>query len=91
VPRTRINPVSWRPAAAPSRARRRHSDVPLPPLDVVDVGGTGPEDVVVAGDGSVYTGTADGMVRRIRRVIADRARKSDRPPASSEFRTSPRK
>ena len=68
MPRTRINPVSWRPATAPSRARRRHSDVPLPPLDVVDVGGTGPEDVVVAGDGSVYTGTADGMVRRIRRL-----------------------
>jgi sugar lactone lactonase YvrE len=68
VPRPRINPVSWRPAAAPSRARRRHSDVPLPPLDVVDVGGPGPEDVVVAGDGSVYTGTADGLVRRIRRL-----------------------
>jgi len=74
VPRPRINPVSWRPAAAPSRARRRHSDVPLPPLDVVDVGGPGPEDVVVAGDGSVYTGTADGLVRRIRRFRDEPAR-----------------
>jgi sugar lactone lactonase YvrE len=66
VSRPRINPVPWRPAAAPSRARRRTSDVPLPPLDVIDVGGHGPEDVVVAGDGSVYTGTGDGMIRRIR-------------------------
>ena len=74
MPRPRINPVSWRPAAAPSRARRRHSDVPLPPLDVVDVGGPGPEDVVVAGDGSVYTGTADGLVRRIRRFRDEPAR-----------------
>lgn len=66
MPRPRINPVSWRPAAAPSRARRRQSDVPLPPLDTVEVGGKGPEDVVVAGDGTVYTGTEDGLVRRIR-------------------------
>jgi sugar lactone lactonase YvrE len=66
VPRPRINPVPWRPQAAPSRARRRRSDVPLPGLDVVEVGGTGPEDIVVAGDGTVWTGTGDGLVRRIR-------------------------
>jgi sugar lactone lactonase YvrE len=66
VGRTRIDPVAWRPQAAPSRARRRSSDVPLPPLQVLDVGGHGPEDVVVADDGTVYTGTADGLVRRLR-------------------------
>jgi sugar lactone lactonase YvrE len=70
VSRPRIDPVSWRPSAAPSRARRRSSDVPLPPLDVVEVGGTGPEDVVVAGDGTIYTGTADGLIRRVR-VLRD--------------------
>ena len=74
--RPRINPVPWRPAPAPSRARRRRSDVPLPPLDVVDVGGRGPEDVVVAGDGSVYTGTEDGLVRRIR-LLRDAPAKVD--------------
>jgi sugar lactone lactonase YvrE len=66
VSRPRINPVPWRPPAAPSPARRRRSDDPLPALDVVEVGGTGPEDIVVAGDGTVYTGTEDGLVRRIR-------------------------
>src|SRR5689334_18154795 len=66
VPRPRINPVPWRPQAAPSRARRKRSDVPLPELDVVEVGGTGPEDIAVAGDGTVWTGTEDGLIRRIR-------------------------
>lgn len=33
---------------------------------VVPVPGDGPEDVVVDGDGSVYTGTADGAVFRVR-------------------------
>lgn len=66
MPRAAIDPVRWRPAPAPSRARRRRGTVPLPQPTVIDVGGPGPEDVVVAGDGTVYTGTSDGLIRRIR-------------------------
>ena len=61
-----IAPVSWHPSAATSRAVRKASEVRLPELRVVDVGGTGPEDVLVGPDGSVYTGTGDGCIRRLR-------------------------
>ncbi|MFI7585699.1 SMP-30/gluconolactonase/LRE family protein [Spongisporangium articulatum] len=63
--RAKIAPVSWHPARATERARQKESRVPLPELRLVDVGGEGPEDVLVGGDGSVWTGTADGAVRRI--------------------------
>ena len=39
--------------------------MPLPPLRLVDVGGTGPEDVVVDGAGRIVTGVADGRLLRI--------------------------
>ena len=35
---------------------------PLRPVRVIGVGGKGPEDVVVAGDGTVYTGLEDGRL-----------------------------
>ncbi|MEH6379422.1 SMP-30/gluconolactonase/LRE family protein, partial [Streptomyces sp. KLMMK] len=38
---------------------------PLPPLRMLRIGGPGPEDVVVDGDGRVLTGTGDGRIRRI--------------------------
>jgi sugar lactone lactonase YvrE len=61
-----IAPVSWRPAAAPPRARKKSSAVPMPPMTVVPVGGHGPEDVLVGQEGEAYTGTADGRIRRVR-------------------------
>ena len=70
-PRPPIDPRPWRPAPAPARARQRRGSVPLPPLEVFEVGGTGPEDVVVAGDGTLYTGTGDGLVRRLRVLAPD--------------------
>ncbi|MCU0266351.1 MAG: SMP-30/gluconolactonase/LRE family protein, partial [Actinomycetia bacterium] len=61
-----IRPVAWQPPPAPARAGQASSDVPLPPLRVYDVGGPGPEDVLVdPADGSVLTGTADGRVLRL--------------------------
>lgn len=70
-----IEPVPWRPAAAPARARRRRSAPPMPPMTVVPVGGPGPEDVLLGQEGEAYTGTADGRIRRIRphsvEVLAD--------------------
>jgi sugar lactone lactonase YvrE len=39
--------------------------VPLPPLRLIDVGGAGPEDVVVDGAGRVVTGVADGRLLRV--------------------------
>ncbi|OAR26995.1 strictosidine synthase [Streptomyces sp. ERV7] len=45
----------------PSPATR----APLPPLRLVELGGTGPEDVVFDGSGRLLTGVADGRVLRI--------------------------
>src|SRR2546423_12970311 len=64
MPRPSIHPVVWRPPALPPRARSRTGPVPLPPLRLIDVGGTGPEDVVVDGTGRVVTGVADGRLLR---------------------------
>ncbi|MGP9022776.1 SMP-30/gluconolactonase/LRE family protein [Streptomyces sp. BR1] len=38
---------------------------PLPPLHLVELGGTGPEDVVFDSSGRVLTGVADGRILRI--------------------------
>jgi sugar lactone lactonase YvrE len=61
-----IRPVRWHPPKAPARARRSTSAVPLPPLRVFDLGGEGPEDVLVdPADGSVLTGVVDGRILRV--------------------------
>src|SRR2546430_7309041 len=63
--RPSIRPVVWQPPPRPPRARGRTGPVPLPPLRLVDVGGLGPEDVVVDGAGRIVTGVADGRLLRI--------------------------
>ena len=63
--RPSIRPVVWQPPPRPPRARARTGPVPLPPLRLVDVGGLGPEDVVVDGAGRVVTGVADGRLLRV--------------------------
>ena len=79
MPRPSIEPVVWQPPEAPERARRSAGNRPLPPLRLLDLIGTGPEDVLVAPDGSVLTGLADGRIVRVRpdggmvEVIADTA------------------
>src|SRR2546430_3763827 len=63
--RPSIRPVVWQPPALPPRARSRTGPVPLPPLRLIDVGGTGPEDAVVDPAGRVVTGVAGGRLLRI--------------------------
>lgn len=60
--RPRIDPVVWSPPAAPPRARQPHSDPPMPTPHLLPVGGTGPEDVAVHPDGTLYTGLEDGRI-----------------------------
>ena len=60
-----VNPRIWQPPPAPRRAKRKASDPPLPPLTTLDVGGVGPEDIVVDGDGLVFTGVGDGHILRV--------------------------
>lgn len=63
--RPSIDPVVWTPPPTPARSRRPRSDAALPPLRLLDIVGTGPEDVLVAPDGAVLTGVADGRVLRL--------------------------
>jgi len=65
MPRPSIDPVVWQPPVVPARARQRGSVVPLPPLRLLEVVGTGPEDVLVDEAGNVLTGVADGRVLRL--------------------------
>jgi sugar lactone lactonase YvrE len=62
MPRPSIDPVVWEPPPAPALP----TAVTLPPLRVLDVLGTGPEDVLVGPDGDVLTGLADGRILRVR-------------------------
>lgn len=61
----RIDPVRWAPPKAPV--------VPdsLPPLRMIPVHGTGPEDVVADEDGRLYTGVQDGRVLRVSAPFSD--------------------
>lgn len=60
--RPSIDPVVWRPPRTP-RASRPAKDS-LPGLDVLQVNGRGPEDVLVE-KGHVFTGVEDGRVLRL--------------------------
>jgi sugar lactone lactonase YvrE len=53
----------WQPPVPP--ARGGPGAVPLPPLTVIEINGTGPEDVVVDGEGHVLTGVEDGRILRV--------------------------
>jgi len=59
----RIEPVVWQPPKAPPRARQKASGSFA--LDVFDVPGAGPEDVVLAEDGHVFAGLSDGRILRV--------------------------
>jgi sugar lactone lactonase YvrE len=56
----RIDPVRWRPPPIDPLP-----DVPAADLTVVPVPGNAPEDVVVDGDGNLWTGVDDGRIVRI--------------------------
>jgi sugar lactone lactonase YvrE len=57
--------VAWSAPAIPERARRTDGGRPLPPLRILPVNGTGPEDVVVDAEGRIITGVDDGRILRI--------------------------
>ncbi|OBK81999.1 strictosidine synthase [Mycolicibacter heraklionensis] len=54
----RIDPVRWQPPGS----RPLPPPDPTPALTLVEIPGTAPEDVVVAADGSIWTGVEDGRV-----------------------------
>jgi sugar lactone lactonase YvrE len=60
-----IEPNRWQPLKAPVRAKRKTGAEPFPPLDVIPLPGTGPEDVVVQRDGTLLAGLGDGRIVRI--------------------------
>lgn len=63
--RPSITPVVWDPPQATSRAKLRESSPPMPLPDIVEINGTGPEDVVVDREGRVITGVEDGRILRL--------------------------
>src|SRR5664279_5749925 len=66
MPKPKIHPVVWQRLKAPDRARRRSSTTRFD-LQVIDLPGAGPEDVVLDVDGSVFTGVSDGRILRVAR------------------------
>lgn len=56
----RIEPVVWYPSPPPTM-----SPIDLPTLEVFVLPGVGPEDVLVAPDGTVLTGLSDGRIVRV--------------------------
>jgi sugar lactone lactonase YvrE len=63
--RPRLRPVVWQPPPASARARALTGLRPLPPVRVIELNGTGPEDVVVDRAGHLVTGVRDGRLLRV--------------------------
>ncbi len=63
MPKPPIQPVVWQPPPAPPRSRQTSSGTFA--LDVFDLPGAGPEDVVLADDGHAFAGLNDGRILRI--------------------------
>ncbi|RDI64971.1 SMP-30/gluconolactonase/LRE family protein [Nocardia pseudobrasiliensis] len=57
-----FQPQRWSPPSATPRARETHSTPPMPAPRLLPLPGVGPEDVVVAADGRVIAGVAEGPV-----------------------------
>ncbi|MGP4002600.1 SMP-30/gluconolactonase/LRE family protein [Streptomyces sp. 8N706] len=60
-----LRPVVWRPPPRPARAGTGVGHVPMPPLRLLPLDGTGPEHVTVDAAGRLLTGVADGRVLRV--------------------------
>jgi strictosidine synthase len=73
--RPSIFPRTWRPPPDPGLVGPYAPNDALAKVERWEVGGVGPEDVVVDGDGGVFTGLADGRILRLgsgtRHVVAD--------------------
>lgn len=62
VPKPPIDPVVWSPPPDPGLTGPFARNDALAAADAWPVPGTGPEDVVVTADGTVFTGTLDGSI-----------------------------
>ncbi|MQA86064.1 MAG: SMP-30/gluconolactonase/LRE family protein [Streptosporangiales bacterium] len=60
-----LHPIVWKPPPTPARARQPSGPRPLPPLRVLEVGGTGPEDVALDAEGRIIAGLEDGRIVRL--------------------------
>jgi sugar lactone lactonase YvrE len=60
-----VRPVVWSPPPIPERSRRKEGTAPFPPLRIIELDATGPEDVVVDSEGWVITGVDDGRILRV--------------------------
>jgi Strictosidine synthase-like, N-terminal len=65
-----LRPVVWQPPAAPTRAKACSGPLPLPPVRLLELDGTDPEDVVVDAAGRIVTGVEDSRLPRIDRTAA---------------------
>jgi sugar lactone lactonase YvrE len=65
VIRPSVRPQVWTPPPRPLRLRQAEGTRPFPPMRVLEVNGTGPEDVVLDEDGWIVTGVDDGRLLRI--------------------------
>ncbi len=63
-PHPRIDPARWNPPRPPPLGGPLAPNSELAAAERWDTGGEGPEDVLVDGDGRVYTGLADGRILR---------------------------
>jgi sugar lactone lactonase YvrE len=65
VPKPAIHPVRWTPPPPMGLTGPYAKNDALAAAEVLPVPGEGPEDVAIAADGAVYTGTADGSILAI--------------------------
>jgi sugar lactone lactonase YvrE len=63
--RPKLHPVVWHPPISPPRARARQGNRPLPPMHVIPIPGSGPEDIAVDREGWIVTGVEDGRIWRL--------------------------
>jgi sugar lactone lactonase YvrE len=63
--RPKLQPVVWQPPASPPRAKAKQGNRPLPPMHVIPIPGTGPEDIAIDRDGWIVTGVEDGRIWRL--------------------------
>ncbi len=60
-----MQPRRWTPPPATGRVHRTSSIPPLPPVRRIELPAAGPEDVVLAPDGTLIVGTDDGAILKV--------------------------
>lgn len=65
VPRPPVAPVRWKPPKNPGLKGPYRKNQALAASDLWPVPDTGPEDIVLTDDGTLYTGTSDGSILKV--------------------------